>query len=946
MPSPLHPERPRSANINSKHMKRAAIVLLLFFFFLSGLAGQNREEVLISGSFSHLTFTQFVDQMESRYPVHFYFDEQWVDSIQVNIQAQQLPLTDLMNKLLQPTPLGFVIHPPGTVFILPEKKFVQQLPAWHYAREASDSAQSKEQQLTEMEQKYLHGRQPDMIPTLVVGSREKAKKGKMAVITGKLTDEETGEVLVGATVHIPSLNKAAATDATGFFTMSLMPGVYDAEFQYMGMNNLKGNLDVRSDGYFALSLKKQFKQIGEVLVQGKNTQKHGAKLGLENISVKTMKELPSLMGEKDVLKVAQMLPGIVSVGEGSAGINVRGGNADQNLFYVNEIPVYNTSHLFGFFSSVNATIIENFSIYKGQVPVEYGGRLSSVFNVETRKGRKNNLFSQGGASPISAYAELEVPVVKEKASLVVSGRSSYSDWILKRLKDAELRNSQASFSDFTASLDYTLNKKNQLSAFAYYSDDSFNMNKSTQYGYGNKGASVNFIHRFAPGLKWSTSAIGSNYRFETTDNKSETEAYSHSYELNHYEFRSSVSWIIHERHTLKAGTQDILYHLNRGMVSPYGAASIKTALDLGKEQGLETTLFADNTIDLSPRVNLYAGIRYSLFTALGPNTIREYDPATSYEQANVTGSKTYQKGEKITSYHRPEFRAGLDLKVKENSSVKFSVTEMTQYLFMLTNTISIAPNDQWKLVDPHLIPPRSIQYSGGYYHDLSRSGLSLSSEIYYKKGRNMVEFRDGADFLGSPYVETAVLQGTQQAYGAEFMISKPSGRFNGWTTYTYSRSYMKVDGKEDKADINKGERYPSNFDKPHVLNMILNYRFNRRLSVSSNIAYSTGRPLTIPKAIYYVGGYPYVDYSKRNEYRIPDYLRMDLSMKIEGNLRQEKLMHSYWTISVYNLLGRNNANSIYYLSEQGGIRGYKYSVIGVPILTISWNWKLGNYENN
>lgn len=927
-------------------MKRVAIAILLFFFFLSGLLGQTTEPLRISGSFKNLTFEQFVDQMESRYPVRFYFREQWVQTLRVNIEAEQLPITDLMNKLLASTPLGFVYQPPGSLFVLPDKKFVHRLPAWHYAREASDTSQSKGQEMTQMEQKYLHGRQPDMIPTIVVGSREKAKKGKMAVITGKLTDEETGEVLVGATVHIPSLNKAAATDATGFFTMSLVPGVYAAEFQYLGMNSLKGNLEVRSDGYFALSLKKQFKQIGEVLVQGQNTQKHGAKPGLENISVKTMKELPSLMGEKDVLKVAQMLPGIVSVGEGSAGINVRGGNADQNLFYVNEIPIYNTSHLFGFFSSINSTIIENFSIYKGQVPVEYGGRLSSVFNVETRKGHKNNLFSQGGVSPISAYAELELPVVKEKASLVISGRSSYSDWILKRLKDAELRNSQASFYDFTASLDVTLNRKNQLSAFAYHSNDEFNLNKTTQYGYGNKGASVNFLHRFAPGVKWSTSAIGSNYRFETMDQQSESEAYSHTYDLNHYEFRSSVSWIINEHHTLKAGTQDILYHLNRGKVGPYGPASMKTELDLGKEQGLETTVFVDDNIELTPRVNLYGGLRYSLFTALGPQTVRTYDPPATFEEAHVTGTRTYGKGEKITTWHRPEFRAGIDLKVKQHNSVKFSLTEMTQYLFMLSNSISIAPNDQWKLVDAHLTPPRSIQYSGGYYHEMPRWGLSLSSEVYYKKGRNMVEFRDGADFLGSPYVETAVLQGNQQAYGAEFMLSKPNGRFNGWTTYTFSRSYMKVDGKEDRADINKGEKYPSNFDKPHVLNMILNYRFNRRLSLSSNIAYSSGRPVTIPKAIYYVGGYPYVDYSKRNEYRIPDYLRVDLSAKIEGNLRQEKLMHSYWTISVYNLLGRNNANSIYYLSERGGVRGYKYSVIGIPILTISWNWKLGNYENN
>lgn len=927
-------------------MKFSASAIILFFFSISCLSGQTKEELQINGNFSNLTFQQFVDTMESRYPVHFYYDEKWVKSLQVNIHAEQLSIKDLMNKLLTATLLDYIYQPPGSIFILPDKKFVYQLPEYHFAHEGSDTMQNRQQELTEMEQKYLQGRQSDMIPTIVVGSRKKAGKGKMAVITGKLTDEETGEPLVGATIYIPSLHKGTATNATGFFTMNMMPGVYAVEFKYLGMTNLIGHLDVRSDGNLTLSLKKQFKELGEVLIQGQNSQKHGAKPGMENISVKTMKELPSLMGEKDVLKVAQMLPGIVSVGEGSAGINVRGGNADQNLFYVNEIPIYNSSHLFGFFSSINSTIIENFSIYKGQVPAEYGGRLSSVFNVETRKGNKNNLFSQGGVSPISAFAELELPLVKEKASLVLSGRSSYSDWILKRIKDVEIRNSKASFYDFTASVDYNLNKKNQISLFAYNSNDYFNMNNSTQYGYGNQGASANYIHRFSPELKWSTSIIGSKYKFETTDNKSETEAYRHAYELNHYEFRSSLNWLINDHHTISLGTEDILYNLNRGIVKPYGSASIKTAIDLEKEYGMETTVFLDDNIDLGPNVNVYAGIRYSLFTALGPKTVRNYEPGTPFDDANVSGTQAFGKGERIIAYHNPEFRAGLDIKIRDINSVKFSVTEMTQYLFMLSNSISIAPNDQWKLVDSHLTPSQSIQYSGGYYHEIPHAGLSFSSELYYKKGEHIAEFRDGADFLGSPYVETAVLQGTQNAYGAEFMVSKSTGRFNGWTTYTYSRSFMKVDGKEDWADINKGEKYASNFDKPHVLNMILNYRYNRRLSISSNIAYSTGRPVTVPIGIYYVGGLPYVDYSKRNEFRIPDYLRMDMSMKIEGNLHQEKLMHSYWTISVYNLLGRNNANSIFYLSENGGIHGYKYSVIGIPIFTISWNWKLGNYENN
>ena len=927
-------------------MKFLATYILVFFVFLADLSAQPKDDIRINGSFRNLTFQEFATRLEQQYPIHFYFGESWVSSLQVNLDAENLSVPELMDKLLLTTTLDYLYQSPGSIYILPDKKFVRQLPEYYLSSVGLDSMQGKQKNLTGIEEKYLLGRQPDRIKTFIIGSWDKAKKGQMAVITGKLTDEETGESLVNAIIYVPSLKKGAATDANGFATLALKPGVYSVVFQYLGMTEAKGNLDVRSDGYFSLSLKKKFDAIGEVLVRGEKTQKRSSKPGLENISVKTMKELPTLMGEKDVMKVAQMLPGIVSVGEGSAGVNVRGGNADQNLFYINEVPVYNSSHLFGFFSSINSDIIDNFSIYKGQIPAEYGGRLSSVFNVETRKGHKNNFFTQGGVSPVSANAEVEVPIVKEKVSMILSARSSYSDWILKRLKDPDLRNSQASFYDFATVLDFNLNDKNQISVFAYNSRDNFNLNNYTEYGYGNLGASVNYTHRFSPRLKSSVSAIGSSYSFDTKEKSSANEAYSHAYEMDHYEFRGSLSWLANERHNFKVGTDVILYDLNRGAVEPYGVASLKNPVDLGKEKGLETSVYMDDNINLSPRLNLYAGLRFSMFTELGPKTVRDYFPGTPFDDKNVASTKVYQGGDRISNYKNPELRAGMDYKVSENNSVKLSVTQMTQYVFMLSNSISIAPNDQWKLVDSHIKPPRSIQYSAGYYREMPLKGLSASFEIYYKQAHNVVEYRDGADFLASPYVETAILQGNQNAYGAEFMLSKTTGRLTGWLSYTHSRSFITVNGANDWGDINQGKKYPSNFDRPNVLSTFLNLEISRRFALATNLAYSSGRPVTLPKSVYYIDEQPFVDYSSRNEYRIPDYLRWDVSLRIEGNLKLKKPIHSYWTIGVYNLTGRSNANSIFFLSEEGKLHGYKYSVIGVPILTISWNWKLGNYENN
>jgi len=910
------------------------------------LYAQNDNEIKITGSFHKLSFKDFVTEMEKQYPVHFFYKEKWVQNIVVDVDAQDFSINQLMDRVLLPTLLDYAYIKPGSVYILPDKKFVHVLPDYSLVNASNDSLGEKSKDVLAIEDKYLRGRQSNMIENIVVGSYDKAIKGKTAIITGTIKDKETGESLIGATIHIPELKRGAAIDGSGTLSLAIKPGVYTALFQYMGMEDVKANLDVRSDGFFRVTMKSQMRTIDEVLVQSSSVQKRGAKAGMENVSVKTMKKIPMLMGEKDVMKVDQMLPGIVSVGEGSAGVNVRGGNADQNLFYINDIPVYNSSHLFGFFSSINADIIDNFSIYKGQIPAEYGGRLSSIFDVETRKGHMNKFFTQGGVSPVSANAEVEVPIIKEKVALMASGRSSYSDWILKRMKDPDLRNSQASFYDFTAALNFNIDQKNQLSLFGYNSNDEFNLNNYTEYGYGNLGVSANYLHHFSTGIKSSVSLVGSNYNFNTIEKSSLSNAYQHSYELNHYEFRSNISWLINEHHTVKAGVNAILYELNRGKVDPYGESSLKIPVELGKEKGLETSAFIDDNISVGSLVNLYAGLRFSNFNELGPKTVRNYVPGTSYDDSNVSGTVNYSSSKSISNYNYPEIRLGADIKLRQFSSVKLSVTQMTQYLFMLSNSISIAPNDQWKLVDSHIKPPRSMQYSAGYYQDIPKIGISTSAELYFKKSQNVVEYRDGADFLASPYVETTILQGKQNAYGAEFMLSKNAGRLNGWISYTYSRSFVTVNGEHDWADINQGKEYSSNFDKPHVLNTFLNIDINRRVSFSANMTYNTGRPVTLPQGVYYIDGQPIIDYSARNAYRIPDYFRVDASLKIEGNLKSKKAMHSYWTVGLYNLTGRTNANSIFFLSEDGKLNGYKYAVIGVPIFTISWNWKLGNYENN
>jgi hypothetical protein len=381
------------------------------------------------------------------------------------------------------------------------------------------------------------------------------------------------------------------------------------------------------------------------------------------------------------------------------------------------------------------------------------------------------------------------------------------------------------------------------------------------------------------------------------------------------------------------------------MVMPYGDYSLRVPVDLGREDGVETSLYLADELTLSPNLTLYGGIRYSLYMALGPADVLDFAEGLPREISNITDTLSFRPGQVIRHYSGPEPRFALKYMLGQNNSVKFSYNRVRQFLFMLSNTIAISPTDQWKLCDYHLAPPVVDQVTAGYYHDFPGQGISTSLEIYHKWISNVVEYRDGANFITNPNIELETLQGRQRAYGAELMLRRNAGRLNGWIAYSYSRSRMLVRGELPGASINNGVAYPSNYDRPHNLNIVSNYRMNRRLSLSANLVYITGRPVTYPVSIYYMEGIQYIQYSKRNEYRIPDYFRVDLSINLEGNLKRIKPMHSFWMFNIYNLTGRRNAYSVYFRNESGVINGYKLSIFGQPVVTLSWIFKLGNYAS-
>ncbi len=923
-------------------MKKAFLFILLIFL-VARMPAQQAEKVM-DCHFNQVSFDAFCQSVYQETGVKVFYSPRWTAKLKVTLEAEHVTAREALSRALRNTGLE-VSAWNGNLVILPHKRLPSILPTYHPETAAPSSQSGEARKMTETEERYLIGRRPNVIQTLKIGHEGGPLTNGKANVLGRVMDEQTGEPVNYATCYVEETKTGSVSGKNGFFTLVLKPGKYTVTFNFMGYQARKYLLNIMSNGHFIVRLNKTVYQIQEFVVHGDRqmsvTQKDP---GIDKVSMRSIKELPMMMGERDILKVSGTLPGIVSTGEGSAGLNVRGGGSDQNAFYINKIPIFNTSHLFGFFPAFSSDIIKDFSVYKGYIPARYGGRLSSVFNIMTRQGNMKKFTAHGGISPVAANLEIEGPIKKDALSYMFSGRSTYSDWILRKINDPTIKASAANFYDYSGNLAYNA-ENTQISLFYYHSFDHFRLSNLDDYNYSNNGASLDISHNFTNSFRGDFTLVASQYAFNTVDKEQPSSAYQQAYQMGHYEIRGDFSKTFSNVNTLSFGFSGVLYQLNRGNVTPFGNQSLLVPVALGKERGVTGSLYATDNYNITPLLNITAGVRYSLYAPLGPSTVYQYIPGMPIDLRYVNDSVTYGNNVPIHWFSEPDIRAAIKYQTDEKGTIKLAFNQMHQNLFMLNNTIAISPNVQWKLADSYIHPSRSNQLSFGVYRSMPKSGLEVSAEVYYKDEFGYPEFKDGASFLSSPHVETVVLQGKEKAYGIEVLIKRSHRRLEGWLSYTYSRSLLTVNGGESWNSINNGETYPSNFDIPHVVNLVMNYHLNRRVTFSTIMTYQTGKPITYPVSVYYIDGTPYLDYSKRNAYRIPDYFRTDVSMSIEGNLKKNKLIHSSFVLSVYNLTGRKNPYSVYFNTSDGYITGYSYSVIGVPIVTITWNFKLGNYAS-
>ncbi len=719
--------------------------------------------------------------------------------------------------------------------------------------------------------------------------------------------------------------------------MLLPKGKHVIAVQSMSMKDTKRQIQLYSDGKLNIDMHSTILTIKNVTIAAQKLNNvKSTQMGLQKIDIKTIKQVPVVFGEADILRVVTTLPGVKTVGEASTGLNVRGGSTDQNLILFNEATIYNPAHFFGMFSAFNPEVVKDVELYKSSIPARYGGRLSSVLNINGREGNKKNLAGSAGVGLLTSRFNLEGPLIKDRTSFLLGARSTYANWLLKLLPD-QYKDSKAGFYDFNLSITHEINKKNSIYLTGYYSRDRFSLNNDTSYGYKNQNFSVKWKHVFNNKLNSLITAGTDDYRYNIGSDRLPLSAYKMGFNIHQTYARAHFNYYLNNRHSIDFGVNTIRYKLDPGYFNPDGKNSLVVPDELEKEQAMESSLYASDKFNVTSSLTLEGGIRYSLYQFLGPKTINTYAPGQPITESNMTGTITYDKGKVIKSYGAPEYRFAARYAFTDSFSVKASFSTQRQYIHMLSNTAAMAPTDIWKLSDPSIKPQSGNQVSLGLYKNFNNNTVETSVEVYYKKMSNYLDYKSGANLVLNHHLETDVIGTKGNAYGVEFLVKKLTGKINGWVSYTWSRILLKQDDLSVGEIINKGNFYPANYDRPHDVTMIGNYRVNHRFSLSLNATYSTGRPITLPIGVFYYAGSARTLYADRNEFRIPDYFRADFSMNIDGNHKVHQLTHNSWTIGVYNLTGRKNPYSVYYVSENGITNGYKLSIFGSAIPYINFN---------
>lgn len=734
-------------------------------------------------------------------------------------------------------------------------------------------------------------------------------------VNGVVRDVASGEPLGGVLVSDSGERLFSYTEADGRYELQLPLGDNVLKFREYTKEDMDIRVIVKGTGSLDVVMREKVTALKSAYVSANSMADHRRTgMGLETINSSTVKHIPSAFGEGDVLKAVLTLPGVKSVGEASGGFNVRGGSADQNLILFNGGTIYNPSHLFGIFSAFNMDVVDNVELYKSSIPVEYGGRISSVLDISSKDGNPERIRGSVGLGILTSHIAIEGPIVKDKTTFVLGGRTTYSDWLLKRMPASSgYAGGKASFSDVNLGVTHRFDERNSLKLTGYWSRDDFSFRGDTTFRYSNLDVALNWKHRWDAVNTLDVSAGYDRYSNTLEDGFSSSAESAYTLATRIQEgFTRAVAKVNLDRHTLTFGGDVVLCALDPGTVAPVGESLVEPR-QLARETALEPSVFFGDLWhpDNSP-FSMETGLRYSSFIAL---------PEFKY-------------------YGAPEFRISAKYSPLANLSLKAGFNTMNQYIHLVSNTSSISPMDTWKLCDADIEPQKGFQAAGGVYWTVFGNALDISLEGYYKRSYNYLDYKSGAVLYMNDHLADDLVLTTGRSYGVELMLRKQTGRLTGWVSYTWSRALLKEMKDRGMDTINGGNWYNAPFDKPHDLKMVGNYKFTHRYSLSFNLDYSTGRPVTVPVGQYFYEGSLYLLYSERNTHRIPDYFRLDLALNIEPGHYLKAFTHMSATIGCYNVTGRKNAYSVFYTTDSKNlVHGYMVSVFATQVPYLSLNLK-------
>lgn len=715
-------------------------------------------------------------------------------------------------------------------------------------------------------------------------------------ISGYIRSSDTGEALIGATVFEKELYKGTMTNTYGFYSITLPEGNHSVQYSYLGYNSKTEHIELTGNLSKNIELQQASVEIAEVVIVGEAANKNikAPAMSVVKISPKEVVSVPVLFGEQDILKTISLLPGVKSAGEGNSGFYVRGGSADQNLIILDEAPVYSSAHLLGFFSVFNSDAVKDMEFFKGNAPANYGGRLSSVLDIQMKEGNSKKIAASGGIGLIASRLTIEGPIVKEKGSFIISGRRTYADMFLPLWNDPAAKSTKLYFYDFNAKANFKINDKNRIFLSGYFGRDIFKISDLVGFNWGNKTSTLRWNHIFGNKLFLNSSIIYSDYNYGIGYNVGELLEVTSG--IRDFNLKEDFQYFINPKNTIKFGFNVIDHTFHPGELKSENEDFTNSKV-IGRKHSVESAVYISHNFDISDRLIINYGLRYSNCAVIGPDTIYTYNGNDV-----ITSSTSYNKGEIIQNYGNFEPRLTINYIVNDKVSVKMSYARNSQYVHLLSNSTVALPTDVWISSSKIIKPQIADQIALGFFKNFKDNMFETSAEVYYKNLQNQVDYQNGANIILNEHVESQLVFGKGRAYGAEFFIKKRTGDLTGWIGYTLSRTERSIN------EIDDGAWYHVKHDRTHDVSIVVMYDLNDKLKVSANWVYNTGNAVTFPCGKYVIDGVTVPAYTNRNGYRMPDYHRLDLGVTLTNKKR--KKIESSWNFSVYNAYARKNAYSI------------------------------------